>query len=148
MVAVSSSFPPPSFAGVDQWWSDVPTEPTPRAGVSTAPPSTGAKIARRFFDLCENPRTRPRVVSLLQRSADSAVGGRLLVAFISRMAFRPFVRNKRLDLAAARFELVAAQLGGIAVLRYISRMEPLASMPLDDLIALVAPAIDAVVSTS
>ena len=49
----------------------------------------GHRVARRFFALCENPRTRDRIMRMLQRSADSAVGGRLLVALLSRTVFRP-----------------------------------------------------------
>ena len=102
----------------------------------------GHRVTRRFLLLCEHPRTRARTMRLLRSSADSAVGGRLLVAFLSRMAFRPLLRSRRLDHATARIELACAQLGGIAVLRYVTRMEPVASMPVDDLVALVGPAVD------
>ena len=103
----------------------------------------GEAIARRFFELCENPRTRDLMLRRLGASARSAVGGRLLLAAVTRLFFRPLLRSRRLDDAAARFELVAAQLGGIAVLRYVTRMEPIASMPVDDLVAMVAPGIQA-----
>ena len=79
----------------------------------------------------------------LRSSARSAVGGRLLVALLSRTVFTPLLKARRVDDAAAKLELVAAQLGGIAVLRYVTRMEPIASMPVDDLVQLVAPGIQA-----
>lgn len=103
----------------------------------------GHRVTRRFFALCEHPRTRDRTMRLLQRSADSAVGGRLLVAFLSRMVFGPLVRSRRLDHATARIELACAQLGGVAVLRYVTRMEPVASMSLEDLVVMVGPAVEA-----
>jgi hypothetical protein len=106
-----------------------------------ASPSTGERIARRFFELCENPRTRERVMQAVRSSADSAVGGRLLVALLSRTVMTPLLRSRRVDGLATRTELVAAQLGGIAVLRYVTRMEPVASMTVDDLVALVGPTI-------
>ena len=112
----------------------------------TEPPGReplGHRVTRRFFALCEHPRTRDRTMRLLQRSADSAVGGRLLVAFLSRMVFGPLVRSRRLDHATARIELACAQLGGVAVLRYVTRMEPVASMSLEDLVVMVGPAIEA-----
>ena len=114
---------------------EVAETPSPRAA--------GDRIARRFFELCEHPRTQPRMLRLLQGSADSAVGGRLLVAAVSRGLFAPVVRSRRLDRAAAKSELLAAQLGGIAVLRYVTRMEPVASMAVDDLVRLVGPALQA-----
>ena len=104
---------------------------------------TGERIARRFFALCENPRTRARMMRLLQNSADSAVGGRLLVAVLSRLVFAPMLRSRRVDLAAAKLELLAAQLGGIAVLRYVTGMEPVASMDVEDLVRLVGPGLQA-----
>lgn len=107
------------------------------------PSTTGERIARRFFALCENPRTRDRMMRSLQSSARSAVGGRLLVALLSRTVLTPLLRARKVDDAAATFELVAAQLGGIAVLRYVTRMEPIASMPVDDLVELVAPGLQA-----
>ena len=103
----------------------------------------GHRVTRRFFSLCEHPRTRERTMAMLRRSAGSAVGGRLLVAFLSRMAFRPLLRSRRIDHATARIELACAQLGGVAVLRYVTRMEPVASMSVDDLVAMVGPAVDA-----
>ena len=104
---------------------------------------TGERIARRFFALCENPRTRDRMMRGLRSSAASAVGGRLMVALLSRTVLTPLLKARRVDDAAATVELVAAQLGGIAVLRYVTRMEPIASMPVDDLVELVAPGIQA-----
>jgi hypothetical protein len=113
----------------------------PTDAETAAPAGIGERVARRFFELCENPRTRDRMMRVLQSSADSAVGGRLLVAVLSRGVFGPLLRSRRLDTAAATVEIVAAQLGGIAVLRYVTRMEPVASMAIDDLVAMVAPAI-------
>jgi hypothetical protein len=128
-----------------------PREGQPRADTAVTDPleeggdrePLGHRVARRFFLLCEHPRTRGRTMRMLHTSADSAVGGRLLVAFLSRMAFRPVLRSRRIDHTTARIELACAQLGGVAVLRYVTRMEPVASMPVDDLVAMVGPSVDA-----
>lgn len=45
------------------------------------------------------------------------------------------------DTAAARTALVAAQIGGILLLRYIIRLEPIASMTLDQLAAHIGPTV-------
>jgi hypothetical protein len=117
---------------------------TPQVAQSSArADGLGERIARRFFQLCENPRTRHRMMKLLRGSADSAVGGKLLAAVVSRVVFTPLLRSRKLDQAAAKLELLAAQLGGIAVLRYVTRMEPVASMSVDDLVRLVAPGLQA-----
>ena len=116
--------------------------PEPRGGRTA-----GERVTRRFFTLCESPRTRDRVLRALRSSADSAVGGRLLVALLSRTVLTPLLRARRVDDAAATVELVAAQLAGIAVLRYVTRMEPVASMPVDDLVSWVAPGVQATLDT-
>lgn len=122
--------------------------PNPRLSPDLGPSeglraTNGERVTRRFFELCENPRSRQRMMRLLQSSADSAVAGRLSVAMLSRTVFTPLLRLRRVDGAAARVELVAAQLGGIAVLRYVTRMEPVTSMAVDDLVAMVAPSVQA-----
>ena len=166
MVAPHRFQPPPSYAGVrslldleqtvvldevalqqalaaedpDLPPGEIAPEP-PRDGAPTGPDDLGSRVTRRFFTLCENPRTRERTMKVLRSSADSAVGGRLLVAFLSRMVFGPVLRSRRLDHATARIELACAQLGGVAVLRYVTRMEPVASMDVEDLVAMVGPSV-------
>jgi hypothetical protein len=118
-----------------------PDEPDLEVGPQVGPDDLGSRVTRRFFTLCENPRTRARTMKVLRSSADSAVGGRLLVAFLSRMVFVPALRSRRIDHATARVELACAQLGGVAVLRYVTRMEPVASMDVEDLVAMVGPSV-------
>ena len=137
---------PPGDLPLQRLEADVGVDDVVADGDDTAPcgrEPLGHRVTRRFFALCEHPRTRDRTMRLLQRSADSAVGGRLLVAFLSRMVFGPLVRSRRIDHTTARIELACAQLGGVAVLRYVTRMEPVASMPLEDLVVMVGPAVEA-----
>ena len=161
MVAPHRFQPPPSYAGVRslldleqtvvldevalrQALADLPPgedEPDLEVEPQGGPDDLGSRVTRRFFTLCENPRTRARTMKVLRSSADSAVGGRLLVAFLSRMVFVPALRSRRIDHATARVELACAQLGGIAVLRYVTRMEPVASMDVEDLVAMVGPSV-------
>jgi hypothetical protein len=86
-----------------------PDEPDLEVGPQVGPDDLGSRVTRRFFTLCENPRTRARTMKVLRSSADSAVGGRLLVAFLSRMVFVPALRSRRIDHATARVELACAQ---------------------------------------
>lgn len=155
MVAPHRFQPPPSYAGVrdlldleqtvvldELMLAEALAEEDPSAhGEPADADDLGSRITRRFFTLCENPRTRERTMRTLRSSADSAVGGRLLVAFLSRMVFTPLLRSRRVDHVAARVELACAQLGGVAVLRYVTRMEPVASMDVEDLVAMVGPSV-------
>ena len=162
MVAPHRFQPPPSYAGVQSLLDleqtvvldqlmlhealdpDRPPDdiaPEPADEHADRPDDLGSRVTRRFFSLCENPRTRARTMKALRSSADSAVGGRLLVAFLSRMVFTPALRSRRIDHATARIELACAQLGGVAVLRYVTKMEPVASMELEALVAMVGPSV-------
>ena len=165
MVSPHRFQPPPSYAGVrslldleqtvvldelalQEALADEPPDAAdaagpdgPDAGPGAGPDDLGSRVTRRFFALCESPRTRERTMRLLRSSADSAVGGRLLVAFLSRGVFGPLLRSRRVDHATARIELACAQLGGVAVLRYVTRMEPVASMDVEDLVAMVGPSV-------
>lgn len=136
-------FGPSVLPELDPW--PVPPPRTSRERTRrTGDAELGERITRRFFALCEHPRTRARVMASLRSSADSAVAGRLLVAMLSRTVFTPLLRARRIDAAATKVELVAAQLAGVAVLRYVTRMEPVASMTVDELAALLGPAVQAV----
>jgi hypothetical protein len=162
-------FEPPPYAGVADLWhaDDLPVPLLPPAAVPAPRPPTGPRevsepasavvtdreplghrVTRRFLTLCEHPRSRARTMRMLRSSADSAVGGRLLVAFLSRGVFGPLLRSRRIDHATARIELACAQLGGVAVLRYVTKMEPVASMGVDDLVAMVGPGVDATLTAA
>ena len=61
--------------------------------------------------------------------------------FIERSMVDRLVRVLGVPDARLRVNLIMAYLMGIATTRYIVRLEPVASMPEDDLVRLVAPTI-------
>jgi hypothetical protein len=70
-------------------------------------------------------------------------------------AFRQFLTTALLDQVAPmipgenarlRAELMASHLVGIAITRYVAKLEPIASAPIDQIIELVAPRIQSYVS--
>jgi hypothetical protein len=50
--------------------------------------------------------------------------------------------------AAERGTFIAAQLLGVALCRYILRLEPLASLPTDEVVAAVAPSVQRYIGAS
>ena len=66
---------------------------------------------------------------------------RLLREFITTQILRKVVAELRLDPADAplRVSLVASQLAGLAIMRYIVKLEPVASLPVEDLVKAVGP---------
>ena len=102
-------------------------------------PGAGERIARLFFTIWEAEPSREAVLGQLRRS---------LVDPDAPMPFAEFITTALLHRAVGhldgpdrelRLELMAAQLVGLAILRYVMRIEPAASASLDELIAQVAP---------
>ncbi len=128
-------------------WDDEDLDAVAGAEPPAGTTGRGAWVTRRFFALCENPRTRERMLDTVRSSATNAVAGRLLVGTVGQLLLWSMRRSRRTDAALTRCELVAAQLAGIAVIRYVTQVEPVASMPVDDLVALVSPAVSATLTT-
>ena len=53
----------------------------------------------------------------------------------------PLARALRLETSAVRLELVGSQLVGLAMLRYVLEVEPIASLDIDELVPMMAPAV-------
>ncbi len=99
----------------------------------------GESIARNVLSVWEAAQTRAQSMALLR----SAVSNERAAAML-----RGFVTSAILDLVASfvdaedaefRASLVASQIVGLGIARYIVRLEPLASASTDDLVAAVAP---------
>jgi Tetracyclin repressor-like, C-terminal domain len=105
-----------------------------RAGVAE-------RIARAFLGFWEDPATRASLLAVL-RSAMTHDGSALLLReFVVRHLFSqvtPLLDGPRV---ALRVDLAAAQLIGMAVLRYALRVEPIASASPDELVAWLTPAL-------
>lgn len=109
---------------------------------SSAPPGDlTERILRRFLLLCENPRTRRRALALVRGSVSDAAAGRRFYALLNRAVLHPLARTLRLETSAVRLELVGSQLVGLAMLRYVLEVEPIASLDIDELVPLMAPAL-------
>jgi AcrR family transcriptional regulator len=101
----------------------------------------GERLTRFIFGIWENPATRAPLLAILRSAvnyeAATAVLRRLVAAqLLSRLAGRIELPDPRL-----RAELAAAQLIGCAMLRYVIRVEPLASVPVEDVIVRIAPVV-------
>lgn len=102
------------------------------------------RLVARFLSLCESPRTRNRMVRLVEGSTGSARAGRVLYRMINRTVVNPVARATGVHASATRLELVASQLIGLAMLRYVLEVEPVASAPREEVVRLAAPGIRAV----
>ena len=103
-----------------------------------------SRLLRRFLRLCESPRTRRRMLRLVDGATGNARAGRALYRVVNRAVVTPAARAAGLQASATRTELVASQLIGLAMLRYVLQVEPVASMDVEDLVRHAAPGVRAV----
>lgn len=105
------------------------------------------RLLTRFLQLCESPRTRSRMVRLVQGSTGSARSGRAVYRVVNRTVVNPVARATGVHASATKLELVASQLIGLAMLRYVLGVEPVASLPVDEVVRQAAPGIRAVLES-
>jgi hypothetical protein len=116
-----------------------PQEPPSPADPVQLSPDFTERLLRRFLLLCESPRTQRRVLALVKGSVSNGRAGKRLYALINKVVLSPVARTMGVETSAVRLELVGAQLIGLAMIRYVLKVEPIASLDIDDLVPLMAP---------
>ncbi|MEU6139856.1 TetR family transcriptional regulator [Streptomyces sp. NPDC047081] len=101
----------------------------------------GERLTRFIFGVWENPTTRTPLLAIVR----SAVNNEAAAAVFRRLVASQLLRRIAAQLdhpdAELRAELAAAQLVGCAMLRYVIKIEPLASADVEQVIARVAPVV-------
>lgn len=126
-----------------------PFEPAQIAARITAgPPSEiGERLTRVFFETWDRPESRAPLLAILRGAATHEKSAALVRQFIQGQVYDRLAAVLPGPDAELRIDLAMAQLLGIAHLRYILRVEPVASAPLEELTARVCPVISAHLST-
>jgi hypothetical protein len=97
------------------------------------------RLLRRFLLVCESPRTQQRALALVRGSVSDARAGRAFYALVNRLVVNPVARTMGVQSSAVRMELMGSQLIGLAMIRYVLKVEPVASLEVDELVKLMAP---------
>jgi AcrR family transcriptional regulator len=109
------------------------------------PDQLGERIVGTFVSVWENPTSGAAFRSLIRGAVAHPATGRLVKEFFARQVIRRVARQAPTGIDAAevpwRASLVASQLFGLALTRYILEFDPLASQPPDAVVAAVAPTI-------
>jgi AcrR family transcriptional regulator len=103
----------------------------------------GTRLTRVFFEAWERPDSRAPLLAILRGAATHEESAVLVRQFIQGQLYRQIAAELPEPDAELRIDLAMSQLLGIAYLRHILGVEPIASTPVDELIARVAPTIDA-----
>jgi AcrR family transcriptional regulator len=101
----------------------------------------GDRLVRLFTTVWDSDEGRQRIVALVSAASASEAGAKMLREFLAREVFARIIARIGSDDAELRAALAASQMMGLAVARYVVRMEPLASADPDLVVALVGPTI-------
>ena len=104
---------------------------------------TAERLINRFMSLCENPRTSERMLNLVKGSLSHEGSGRRFYSVFNSLVLSPVMRLGGLKTSALRGELVASQLVGLAMMRYVIKVEPMCSVDRAVVVEMMAPAVRA-----
>lgn len=103
----------------------------------------GERMTRFFFGVWESPETRVPLLAILRSAVNNDVAAGVLRRLVASRLLASIA--ERVDLpkeeAELRVALAAAQLVGTAMIRYVMRVEPIASADPERIIARVAPVV-------
>jgi AcrR family transcriptional regulator len=99
----------------------------------------GELLVRHFISRWDDP-VGNELIALLRTAATSETVAEQVHTVISQQITEP-IADLGDEQAAERGTLIAAQLLGLALCRYILCLEPLTSLPADDIVAAVAPSV-------
>ncbi|MFI7318349.1 TetR family transcriptional regulator [Streptomyces venezuelae] len=101
----------------------------------------GERLTRFVLGVWENPATRAPLLAIVRSAVDNETAASIFRRLISTQLLGRIAGRLGLPDAELRAELAAAQLVGIAMLRYVIQVEPLASADVEHLVARVAPVV-------
>lgn len=120
---------------------DIPANPArlvPQA-LEGDPADAGARLVRLIVTTWDSPTFRPRGVALLRGVIGNRRTSSMLMGFISREVLHRIRERIGGDDAPRRAGLLASQVIGLIVARYVVELEPLASASVDDVVRDVGP---------
>jgi len=105
------------------------------------PAELGERVVRYFLSVWDRSPTREVLIALLRSAATNEHAASLLREFFSHEVLGRIAAELGQEDAQLRATLVSSQLVGLAMVRYIVRIEPLASASPETLLAAFAPTV-------
>jgi AcrR family transcriptional regulator len=121
-------------------WPFDPDRELPRL-LKAGPDGVGERLVALFVRTWDSEGSRHPVITLLRAAVAEPSAAELLANFMRVRLFGPLLAELGSDKAEIRINLVAAQLGGLGLARYILAFEPLASASPRDVIRWIAPSV-------
>ena len=104
------------------------------------PEGLGERLVRLFLGAWDSPEFRAPMLGMLRSAMTGEQGAAMLREFVGT-ALIGRVADAVGPVDPLRVQAAAAQMVGVVMLRHVIRLEPLASASVDDVVALIAPAV-------
>ncbi len=123
----------------------LPTDPATAIATLLAPGIDGLaeRLVRVTLRMLDEPETRDQIAAMVRDGAGAAKASAPLREFLESVIVDRVAAALRVPDARMRVTLAISYVVGVAGSRYVLRMEPLASASEDEVVRLVAPAVQA-----
>ncbi|MGC0384207.1 TetR family transcriptional regulator [Streptomyces sp. SAI-129] len=101
----------------------------------------GERLTRFILGLWENPASRTPLLAIVRSAVNNETAAAVFRRLIAAQVLSRVAAQVGLPDAELRVELAAAQLVGCAMLRYVIKVEPLASADPEQIVARLAPVV-------
>ena len=108
--------------------------------VAQGPDGAGERMLRIFLSVWDNPEARVSLLAVVRRVFEPS-GQTLIRDGFLKVIIGPIGLALGIDEPERRMPLVASQVFGLIMVRYVLEIEPVASMPADLVVATYAPTI-------
>ncbi|MEV7518467.1 MULTISPECIES: TetR/AcrR family transcriptional regulator [Streptomyces] len=126
------------FAAAVDLSLELPAKALP-ALLADGPDGVGERVARLFLGFWEDPATRGPVLAVVRSALTHEAARDIMRRFVLRNLLEHVAAQVPVPGPTLRAELAASQLIGVAMLRYVLELEPLASADVETVITTVAP---------
>ena len=111
-------------------------------GAAVAGPAeeAGEKLIRAFLSVWDDPGLQPALLALVRRVLEPG-GDRLIRDGFVPVVLIPIGEQLGIDRPGLRMPIVASQMIGLILARYVVRVEPITSLDAESLAAIYAPTI-------
>jgi len=111
--------------------------------VDGPPDQVGERIVRTFLSIWDAPESRDRFTTIVRSALSNEQAAAALREFITRELLVKIAAQSGAKDARLRATMAASQMVGIALVRYIVKVKPLATASVDEIVALVGPSLQA-----
>jgi len=99
----------------------------------------GLRLAEFVLDALEDPETRRAITSLVRAATSEPEAARTVREIVTARVLTPIAETLAADQPKLRASLINSQMVGLVMARYILELEPLASLPREDVVEAIAP---------